>query len=331
MTFERVIGYQGCMPWGRNSQDLKAFKALTTSDPVGNVVIMGHTTWNSLPEKARPLPDRFNIVMSNDKSLTVLPGAFVAHSVEEALALVPDNYAVWVIGGMFIYNLFEPYADKIYITLINEEHIGDAFFPLTAGDEWQENYEACLELGGNITRNEYRRILPSARLLRVQQAVANAEQNVSDIEVVNTANAQSAEYQKDLQQIQKTGICPFCLGGKTDLSNPLLMEINDWRLMPNIFSYKEAKHAFLLIPVRHMTDVSEMTVSDFLGVQALVAWARKNYGIPGGAIALSAVAMRFGPTPSTGATVTHLHGHFITPHLNAEGTAASPHVNFPIG
>ena len=112
-----VIGRDGGLPW-HIPADLKRFKALTMGKPM----IMGRRTFESFP---RPLPGRRHIVLTRDRSWTA-PGAEMAHSVDEALALAGGE--VSVIGGAEVFRLFEPIADQIESTVIWRDYEGDAMF-----------------------------------------------------------------------------------------------------------------------------------------------------------------------------------------------------------
>lgn len=105
--------------------DLKRFKALTTGHPV----IMGRKTWDSLPKKARPLPNRTNIVVSRQS--TDAPGATVVSSIEQALehARTLDTEEIFVIGGAQIYTQALPHANRLYLTLIDDTQSADVYFP----------------------------------------------------------------------------------------------------------------------------------------------------------------------------------------------------------
>lgn len=108
-------------------EDLKRFKELTSGHPV----IMGRRTWESLPERFRPLPGRTNIVVTRDTDYSA-PGAEVVHSLEEAITLgqmQEGGAEVWVIGGGELYALTLPQADKLYLTLVRSDRDGDAHFP----------------------------------------------------------------------------------------------------------------------------------------------------------------------------------------------------------
>jgi len=125
----RQIGRDNELLWNI-PEDLQRFKKLTS----GKAVIMGRKTWQSLPESVRPLPGRENIVLTRDKEF-VAPGGIVKHDVENAI-----NYAkkwsqknrkseVFVIGGATIYEQALPEIDKLYLTLVDSDKEGDAFFP----------------------------------------------------------------------------------------------------------------------------------------------------------------------------------------------------------
>jgi dihydrofolate reductase len=119
----RVIGRQGDLPWHLPS-DLKRFKELTT----GGTVVMGRKTWESIPERFRPLPDRRNVVISRNGC----SAPEVCRSVEEAL--VGDCF---VIGGGEVYAQALPLADRVYATEVSAEVDGDVTFP-PLGPEWRE-------------------------------------------------------------------------------------------------------------------------------------------------------------------------------------------------
>lgn len=125
MARNRVIGAGGKMPW-HLPEDLKSFKKITNGHPV----IMGRKTFDSI---GKPLPGRTNFVVTRDQSLR-LDGCRVASSLDEALARagavdVPGHEEVCVIGGGEIYRQALPSADRLYLTVIDRDFEGDAFFP----------------------------------------------------------------------------------------------------------------------------------------------------------------------------------------------------------
>lgn len=142
MTPTGVIGNKGTLPWGRISSDMDHFKKITVRE---GTVIMGRKTWDSIPEKFRPLPGRNNIVVTRGAFPESTPPktSFVA-SVEEACEVAASlGPSACVTGGGEIYRLFllNPDLKKIYITVVHELNlVGDTYFPLTlpeADKEWK--------------------------------------------------------------------------------------------------------------------------------------------------------------------------------------------------
>jgi dihydrofolate reductase len=105
------------------------FKQRTT----GSTVVMGRATWDSLPERVRPLPGRRNVVLTRDPAWRA-DGAEPVTSVEDVLALARSD-DVWVIGGAAVYAAFVPFASEIVRTEIDLSVEGDTFAP-ELGDEW---------------------------------------------------------------------------------------------------------------------------------------------------------------------------------------------------
>jgi dihydrofolate reductase len=134
-----VIGRDNTLPW-HLPEDLAHFKRHTQGWPV----IMGRNTWESLPQKFRPLPGRLNIVLSRDLTLhpaLAAQGALPFAALQDALAhctqLQPQPAEVWVIGGAQIYTLAEPMAQRALITHLHQAFEGDAHAPVL-GPEWRE-------------------------------------------------------------------------------------------------------------------------------------------------------------------------------------------------
>ena len=127
----RVIGRAGKLPW-QLPEDMRHFKELT----LGQTVFMGRKTYESLPEKFRPLPGRKNIVVSRN------PAAF-PWPVEVERCTDPERYLaavqtgeiqlpsgkLWIIGGANLYALTRPYWDEVWLTLVKGQHSGDVYFP----------------------------------------------------------------------------------------------------------------------------------------------------------------------------------------------------------
>ena len=118
-----AIGQGGELIW-RESADQKHFRKVTLGCPV----IMGRSTWESLPERFRPLPGRRNIVLTRNTEWHA-DGADAATSFDAALALAADAPKVFVIGGVQAYASALKIATELVLTEIDADLPGDTFFP----------------------------------------------------------------------------------------------------------------------------------------------------------------------------------------------------------
>ena len=118
-----VIGLAGGLPW-RIPEDAQRFRALT----MGHPVVMGRRTWDSLPDRFRPLPGRRNVVVTRNRAWRA-SGAEQVVSLKSALALLDGEAQVFVIGGGELYAESLPLADELLLTEIETELEGDTFFP----------------------------------------------------------------------------------------------------------------------------------------------------------------------------------------------------------
>jgi dihydrofolate reductase len=137
MDQKRVIGLDNKLPW-HIPAELQHFKDTTMGKPI----IMGRKTFDAIGR--RLLPGRTTIVLTQDENL-VCTGFKVAHSVLEALQAAGDVSEVVVIGGANVYREFLPLAQRIYMTVVDGEHVGDTFFPQFDEENWhivsQKQYE----------------------------------------------------------------------------------------------------------------------------------------------------------------------------------------------
>ena len=129
MATNRVIGHENRLPWHLPA-DLQHFKRITMGKPI----LMGRKTWESI---GRPLPGRTNIVITRDVSYSA-DGCVVVHSLDAALEAARDNDEIMVIGGAEFYRQVLPRASTLYLTLVDGEFEGDAFFPEIDENEWLE-------------------------------------------------------------------------------------------------------------------------------------------------------------------------------------------------
>lgn len=130
-----VIGRGGALPW-HLPQDLAHFKRMTLGAPV----IMGRKTWDALPARFRPLPQRRNIVVTRNRGW--MPGAqaadaWRADSLEHAVRLCADAPDAWVIGGAEMLRAALPLASSAVVTEIDAAFEGDTRAP-PLGADWVE-------------------------------------------------------------------------------------------------------------------------------------------------------------------------------------------------
>lgn len=127
MGRNRVIGQAGALPW-RLPADLRHFRALTTGKPV----LMGRKTFESI---GRPLPDRTNVVVTRRFGFQA-EGCRVFTDLDAAFEAFHDCPELMVIGGSSVYGQALPRATRLYLTLIDADFEGDAFFPEYDASSW---------------------------------------------------------------------------------------------------------------------------------------------------------------------------------------------------
>lgn len=129
------IGKDGDLPWSI-PEDMKRVREKTT----GNVVVMGRKTWESIPKKYRPLPNRTNVVITRNADYQVPDGVEVYSSIDDAVATHPGEEVV-SFGGASIYEMMLPYVETIYMTRVHQHVDGDTFFPTLDMTEWNTTFE----------------------------------------------------------------------------------------------------------------------------------------------------------------------------------------------
>jgi dihydrofolate reductase len=137
-----VIGRDGGLPWHLPS-DLRHFRELTT----GGTIVMGRKTYESIPARFRPLPDRRNIVLSRSD-------AFRADGVEVQASLVAALEACdgdcFVIGGGATYAEALPLATRVHATEVDADVEGDTLFPALDSALW-----GCVSTGEPVVENGF--------------------------------------------------------------------------------------------------------------------------------------------------------------------------------
>ena len=145
---KRVLGNEGKLLY-HIGNDLANFKRMT----VGNVVIMGRKTFESLPN-GTPLKDRVNIIVTGDEEYGVdakFDNVYIVHSVEDAIELCDAFFSdkeVFVIGGESIYRQFmeKDLVNEMRLTIVNDDTDGDAVFPEYNEEDWYVYYKSMAQV-----------------------------------------------------------------------------------------------------------------------------------------------------------------------------------------
>ena len=138
MSNNGVIGVNNSIPW-HVPADMKRFKQVTS----GHVVIMGRNTWESIPERFRPLSGRENIVLSRSKTGSYPEGVEVFDSLPAALeSKAGTDKDIFIIGGGQVYLEGLDYAQELDITVIPDSELlkregGVTCFPYVSPLKWE--------------------------------------------------------------------------------------------------------------------------------------------------------------------------------------------------
>ncbi len=153
----RVIGNKGKIPW-RLPTDQENFKEET----VGHAVLMGRTTYLSLPKSVRPLPDRDNIVLSKTmKNVDPKPNVFTRTSLVKGIKAAEQagHKKCFIIGGGIVYAeamLEKDFpVDEIIATEVFGEFEGDAFFPLIDRTIWNNREVILFTMGSEKDSHDF--------------------------------------------------------------------------------------------------------------------------------------------------------------------------------
>ena len=134
MDQNRLIGADNRMPWHLPA-DMRWFRENT----IGKPVIMGRKTYESIPLKFRPFPNRHNIILTRNPEYEA-PGATVVHTVEAALEVAGAVEEIIIGGGTTIYELFMPLVNRMYLTFVNGRFQGDTYLPEFDLSGWHETF-----------------------------------------------------------------------------------------------------------------------------------------------------------------------------------------------
>jgi len=129
MARNRVIGIRNTLPW-RLPADLQHFKALT----MGHHIIMGRKTFESI---GKPLPGRTTVIVTRDADYRV-KNCITADSIDAAISACGADPEIFFVGGAELYGQVLSRADRLYLTEIQADYPGDAYFPAFDAKDWLE-------------------------------------------------------------------------------------------------------------------------------------------------------------------------------------------------
>ena len=129
MATNRVIGKNNALPWSLPA-DYEYFKNKVRD----SAVIMGRLSYEA---EDGFLTNKTNVILSRQDGLALSPNCVQAKSLEEAFEILKDEKEVFILGGAKIYSMALPYTHKLYLTLVDAEIEGDAYFPEVNWSNWQ--------------------------------------------------------------------------------------------------------------------------------------------------------------------------------------------------
>ena len=129
-SINNAIGKDNKLLW-KIPDDMKRFKEITT----GHTVIMGRKTFESI---GKVLPNRLNIILTRDPNYKIDdPNVKILGGVSDLEKYINDENENFVIGGAQIYSILMPKCQKLYVTQVDKDLVGDTYFPVIRENEWE--------------------------------------------------------------------------------------------------------------------------------------------------------------------------------------------------
>lgn len=302
MSRNRVIGQGGNMPPELDiPSDKKRFARITRTGT--KTVIVGRKTQESIGRKlGEPLKGRRTMMLTRNPLQYTSTGDTIVYDDPLVLLGVARSVEgeIFVIGGEEVYRLFLPYADKIYLTIVDVHLEGDAFFPEWNQDEWSEVERE--DVYANININNERHNYKFLTLRRKPKPV-----------YIEMENVRGEEQRRVMQKILEKGHCPFCEENLLLYHNaPIHWKGGYWIVTENQWPYSGKGQHLMLILCRHAVSPTELRAEEWAELGEHVTRATQQFGFKGGA-----VAMRFGNMLLSGASIAHLHVQLIEPSPDA--------------
>ena len=140
------IGKNNDLPWPKNSEDLKWFKESTS----GSTVVMGRSTWESLPFK--PLPNRHNIVVSSKMKIQHGVEIIRPDIYKSRMNIMSQHEDVWIIGGAQLLESSLDIIDELWLNNVGDNYDCDTFLPAVAINSLFHAGDTEVKSFGTITK-----------------------------------------------------------------------------------------------------------------------------------------------------------------------------------
>ncbi|WMY97368.1 MAG: type 3 dihydrofolate reductase [Arsenophonus sp.] len=153
MSLNRVIGLNNKIPWYLPN-DLFWFKKNT----LNKIIVMGRVTYESI---GHPLNNRINIILSKRiLKKNIMKNTILVNSLDSVLKIAKNtNEEIMVIGGSKMYELFFPYARRLYLTYVKLNICGDRYFPFFFLEKWKTIFFKYYKLDKKNIYDHYFKIM----------------------------------------------------------------------------------------------------------------------------------------------------------------------------
>ena len=132
-------------------------------------------------------------------------------------------------------------------------------------------------------------------------------------ELYYLGNARTQAQYQEMVRLEAAGVCLFCPEGFSASKKQIIAAVGEWTLTTNDFPYEGTLHHFLIVPLRHVTDLCELTGAELSDLALVIAKAKQDYCFD-----YYGLGARNGDPAFTGGTIRHLHFHLIVGNPHAE-------------
>lgn len=125
-------------------------------------------------------------------------------------------------------------------------------------------------------------------------------------EHVELGNAREPEQREKMERHKEKGVCHFCPDGFVEHTSPVIYQTTTWFIIGNDYPYAGAAHHYLIVSRRHVISIKELELIEFSGLMLAITWLQQHLNVAG-----YSIIIRNGKMTVTGATLDHLHIHFV--------------------